>query len=458
MSCSNSAHACCSTVRIWTCASRPPQQLVRRLVLAGGVEADEQVPAGVAEAALARGLPTHVAVVVDDDLVVEQVGHGLDVAVHVGDHPDPDLVGDLAQRVGERRRAVDRAGGLGRERRHRLRAAGHAQVVDAGVVEDRGHQRTNWSAASRSAGCCSAYSRTAEPPGSLVSRARSVGPRGRRLEVRRQGRGDDVAGLEVAVRRGPVRLARRRTARRRRRRRRPPGPRPPAARSCGRPSPRPTAAPARRAAAASARPGGRSRAAAGRRSPTPRAARPARSARSAAARGPGRACSCTSASGPAGTAPPSPGAGRPRSRGAPAPSAGSCRARAGPRSGRRAGCSRNSGLPVLDGWAPASKRAKSLFSAASAGRLPVALVTISGASIATRQSPSTYGSSAATISSSVPRPTRAAGGRRRRGRPARWACGHPRPGRLRRSAWGQPALPAPDVSPHLGKTRGRSVA
>ncbi len=63
--------------------------------------------------------------------------------------------------------------------------------------------------------------------------------------------------------------------------------------------------------------------------------------------------------------------------------------------------SRNSGLPVLDGWAPASKRAKSLFSAASAGRLPVALVTISGASIATRQSPATYGSRASTMSSSV---------------------------------------------------------
>jgi len=39
--------------------------------------------------------------------------------------------------------------------------------------------------------------------------------------------------------------------------------------------------------------------------------------------------------------------------------------------------------------------------AASAGRLPVALVTISGASIATRQSPWLYGASSATISSSV---------------------------------------------------------
>ena len=43
----------------------------------------------------------------------------------------------------------------------------------------------------------------------------------------------------------------------------------------------------------------------------------------------------------------------------------------------------NSGLPVLARWAPASKRAKSRLSAASACRLPVALRTISGASIAT---------------------------------------------------------------------------
>ena len=102
MSCSNSAHACCSTVRIWTCAWRPRSSSYAGWSRARGVEADQQVPAGVAEPALARGLPAHVAVVVDDDLVVEQVGHGLDVAVHVGDHPDADLVGDLAQRVGER--------------------------------------------------------------------------------------------------------------------------------------------------------------------------------------------------------------------------------------------------------------------------------------------------------------------------------------------------------------------
>ena len=38
----------------------------------------------------------------------------------------------------------------------------------------------------------------------------------------------------------------------------------------------------------------------------------------------------------------------------------------------------NSGLAVFDGCAPASKRAKSWLSAASAGRLPVAFLTISG--------------------------------------------------------------------------------
>ncbi len=54
------------------------------------------------------------------------------------------------------------------------------------------------------------------------------------------------------------------------------------------------------------------------------------------------------------------------------------------------GWTANSGLPVLDGWAPASKARKSRLSAASAGRLPVALTTTSGASIATRQRPSTY--------------------------------------------------------------------
>ena len=41
----------------------------------------------------------------------------------------------------------------------------------------------------------------------------------------------------------------------------------------------------------------------------------------------------------------------------------------------------NSGLPVLDGWVPASNLRKSRLSACSAGREPVAFVTTSGASM-----------------------------------------------------------------------------
>ena len=241
----------------------------------------------------------------------------------------------------------------------------------------------------------SAYSRTAEAAGSSVSGA-TRGPRGVGLQVVGQGRRDDVAGLEVAVRRGPLGLAGCEHARRRRRRPRRPGPRRPAARSCGPPSPRRCAAPARPARLGRRR-RGRRPGAEGRRRRGPRADRAARSARRGAARGLGRACSCTSASARAGTAPPSPGAGRPRSPAGIAPTVGSCPARAGPAIRAPRGCSRNSGLPVLEGCAPASNPAKSLFSSASAGRFPVALVTISGASIATRQSPSTYGARAATI-------------------------------------------------------------
>ena len=68
------------------------------------------MPAGVAEPALAGGLPAHVPVVLDDDLVGQQLGDGGDVAEHVGDDPDPDLVGDVAQRVGVQQLAVDLRG------------------------------------------------------------------------------------------------------------------------------------------------------------------------------------------------------------------------------------------------------------------------------------------------------------------------------------------------------------
>ena len=49
----------------------------------------------------------------------------------------------------------------------------------------------------------------------------------------------------------------------------------------------------------------------------------------------------------------------------------------------------NSGFPVFAGCAPASNLAKSRFRSVSQPRWPVGLVTTSGASMATRQSPST---------------------------------------------------------------------
>ena len=73
---------------------------VRRLALASRVEDDLEVAAGVAEPALAGRLAAEVAVVGDDHLVGQQVGDRRDVVAHVGDHPDAELVADLAQRVG----------------------------------------------------------------------------------------------------------------------------------------------------------------------------------------------------------------------------------------------------------------------------------------------------------------------------------------------------------------------
>ena len=65
---------------------------------------DLEVPAGVAEPALARGLLAEVAVVEHGQLAAEHVGDRGDVAAHVGDHPDADLVGDR-RAAGRRRRA-----------------------------------------------------------------------------------------------------------------------------------------------------------------------------------------------------------------------------------------------------------------------------------------------------------------------------------------------------------------
>ena len=71
----------------------------------------QQVPAGVAEPTRRGGLLAEVAVVENGELLGEQVGDGVHVALDVGDDPDADLVGDRVQRVGagsppvERRRA-----------------------------------------------------------------------------------------------------------------------------------------------------------------------------------------------------------------------------------------------------------------------------------------------------------------------------------------------------------------
>ncbi len=156
------------------------------------VEADQQVAAGVAEPALARGLLAQVTVVVHDDLVAEQLGDSGDIAVHVGDDPDADLVGDVAQRVGIERLTVEGAGSLLGEARHALGAPADAQVVDAGLVEDRGDQRDR---------PLTGLDQRRLPGGVLLDRA------ARRVVVlRRERRRDDVAGPEVAVRRDAAEL------------------------------------------------------------------------------------------------------------------------------------------------------------------------------------------------------------------------------------------------------------
>ena len=100
----------------------------------------QQVPAGVAETPLPCGLLPHVPVVDDRQLVAHELGDRADVAVDVGDDAYADLVGDLAQRVDVHGPAVDGAVGLGGEGRDALRPAGDAEVVDAGVVEQRADQ------------------------------------------------------------------------------------------------------------------------------------------------------------------------------------------------------------------------------------------------------------------------------------------------------------------------------
>ena len=68
---------------------------------------------------------------------------------------------------------------------------------------------------------------------------------------------------------------------------------------------------------------------------------------------------------------------------------------------RAAGAVGELGLAGVGGVRAGVEARKSLFSASSAARDPVAFFTISGASMATRHSPATYAASAAAISSSV---------------------------------------------------------
>ena len=91
--------------------------------------------AGIAEAPGPGHLLAEVAVVEDGELVVEHLRDRRHVAVDVGDDADADLVGDLLERVGVEHLVVGGTVGLLRERRHALGAAGDAEVVDAGVVE-----------------------------------------------------------------------------------------------------------------------------------------------------------------------------------------------------------------------------------------------------------------------------------------------------------------------------------
>ena len=199
MSCSNSAHACCSTVRICTWACRSASSASSGRAARAGSRRHLEVPAGVPEAAFAGGLAPHVAVAEQRELLGQEVDDGDDVAEHVGDHPNADLVGDVGQGVGEhQRRPPSVRSRLGRERIRRLRPAGHRQVVDPRVVEHRRHQVGQPVHRHPQPGQPRGVAPTAAATGSGAGRRAS----GARLVVRRQRRRDDVARGQVAVRRG----------------------------------------------------------------------------------------------------------------------------------------------------------------------------------------------------------------------------------------------------------------
>ena len=104
------------------------------------LDADQKVSAGVPPSAFTRRFQAHVAVVEQPHLIGEQRRDSVDVLAKIGDDPQPDLVGDLGQRVGEESAAVGGACGLGRERLDALGTRSDAEVVDARVVQKRRHQ------------------------------------------------------------------------------------------------------------------------------------------------------------------------------------------------------------------------------------------------------------------------------------------------------------------------------
>jgi hypothetical protein len=95
------------------------------------------VPARIAPPPCASRLEPEVAVVEDRELLREQVGDGRHVGLDVGDHAHADHIGDVLDRVGVHRNPVDQPLGLALERLDGLGATGDAEVVDAGVVEQR---------------------------------------------------------------------------------------------------------------------------------------------------------------------------------------------------------------------------------------------------------------------------------------------------------------------------------
>ncbi len=259
-----------------------------------------------------------------------------------------------------------------------------------------------------------------------LDRPSAGGPRRRRARFLPlgQGRRDDVAGRQVAVRRGAAgrRWANSATyahttastwssARRR----------------------SPCVRPLDLATSVSTRRGARLHRGAGVREPLEELHERSSSARSSS--GGGRTCSCTSASGRAGTVRPSPGAGRPRSPGARRRDPGSM-SRSSARASRHRAAPRELGLAgvgrVRAGVEPGEVAVQRGLARPVAGGVADHQRRVDGDQAVTADVRRQGGPDRVV----GPPGERARGGRRRRGRPGRWACGRPTRGRRRRSAWG----------------------